>query len=74
MNISSAPGVAIREFPLTTGKADYTLYLDGRAAGASGAGPSNRGLSEPIRKSLGGARMEISANPLGAGEHGKGTP
>ena len=34
-NIHAAPGVAIREFPLTSGHgyADYLLYVDGKAAG-----------------------------------------
>ena len=30
MNISAALGIAIREFPLTTGSADYMLYADGK--------------------------------------------
>ena len=34
MNLSSAVGVAIREFPLTTGDADYLLFVNGKAAGA----------------------------------------
>ena len=33
MNISAGPGVAVREFPLTTGTADYMLYADCRALG-----------------------------------------
>ncbi len=33
MNISAGLGVAIREFPLKTGFADYLLYADGRAIG-----------------------------------------
>jgi type I restriction enzyme R subunit len=28
MNISAGPGVTVREFPLTTGEADYLLYAD----------------------------------------------
>lgn len=32
MNLS-APAVAVREFPLVTGFADYMLYLDGKAVG-----------------------------------------
>jgi type I restriction enzyme R subunit len=39
MNISASLGVAIREFPLTTGFADYLLYIDGRAAGVIEAKP-----------------------------------
>jgi type I restriction enzyme R subunit len=34
MNISAGPGVAVREFPLATGEADYLLYVDAKAAGA----------------------------------------
>ena len=33
MNISAGAGVAIREFPLQTGFADYLLYADGKAIG-----------------------------------------
>ena len=33
MNISAGVGVAIREFPLQTGFADYLLYADGKAIG-----------------------------------------
>jgi hypothetical protein len=39
MNISAALGVAIREFSLTTGEADYMLYADGRAIGVVEAKP-----------------------------------
>lgn len=31
MNISAGLGVAVREFPLTTGHADYMLYADCKA-------------------------------------------
>ena len=33
MNIFAGPGVAVREFPLTTGSADYLLYADAKAIG-----------------------------------------
>src|ERR687895_774189 len=33
-NITAAPGVAVREFPLKGGPVDYLLYVDGAAAGA----------------------------------------
>lgn len=33
MNISAGLGVAVREFPLKTGDADYMLYADSRGAG-----------------------------------------
>jgi len=38
MNISAGP-VATREFPLTTGHADYMLYVDGKAIGVVEAKP-----------------------------------
>ncbi len=33
MNIYAGPGVAVREFPLETGHADYLLYADGKVIG-----------------------------------------
>lgn len=33
MNISASVGVAVREFPLNTGAADYLLYAAGNAIG-----------------------------------------
>jgi hypothetical protein len=30
MDRTAAPGVAVCEFPLTTGSADYLLFADGR--------------------------------------------
>ena len=33
VNLYAAQGVAVREFPLTTGHADYLLFVDGKAAG-----------------------------------------
>ena len=33
MNISAGPGVAVREFPMITGEADYLLYSSGKAIG-----------------------------------------
>ena len=38
-NISAGPGVAVREFSLKTGAADYMLYVDGRALGVVEAKP-----------------------------------
>jgi type I restriction enzyme R subunit len=34
MNLYAGPGVAVREFPLTTGFADYLLFVDRKAIGA----------------------------------------
>ncbi|MDA8378677.1 MAG: DEAD/DEAH box helicase family protein [Planctomycetia bacterium] len=45
MNISAGAGVAIREFPLQTGFADYLLYAEGRAIGVVEAKPENYTLT-----------------------------
>lgn len=44
MNITAGLGVAVREFPLTTGFADYMLYADSRAIGSVEAKPEGFGL------------------------------
>ncbi len=44
MNMSAGMGVAVREFPLTTGFADYMLYVDGKALGVVEAKPEGFGL------------------------------
>jgi type I restriction enzyme R subunit len=45
MNISAGPGVAVREFPLQTGEADYLLYADGRCIGVIEAKPEGHTLT-----------------------------
>jgi type I restriction enzyme, R subunit len=45
MNISVGLGVAIREFPLTTGSAEYMLYADGKAVGEIEAKPKGHTLT-----------------------------
>ena len=45
MNISAAVGVAIREFSLTTGEADYMLYADAKAIGVVEAKPVGHTLT-----------------------------
>ena len=44
MNISAGLGVAIREFPLSIGHADYLLYIDGKACGVVEAKPEGHTL------------------------------
>ncbi len=44
MNISAGPGVAVREFPLKTGFADYMLYANGKAIGIVEAKPAGHSL------------------------------
>ena len=47
LNVHAARGVAVREFPLQSGhgRADYLLYVDGRAAGVVEAKPVGHTLS-----------------------------
>jgi type I restriction enzyme R subunit len=45
LNISAGPGVAVREFPLKTGSADYMLYADCRAVGVIEAKPEGHTLT-----------------------------
>src|SRR5260370_39631448 len=45
MNITAAPGVVVREFPLTTGKAAYLLYIDAKAVGIIEAKPEGDTLT-----------------------------
>ncbi len=44
MNISAAQGVAVREFPMLTGEADYLLYVGGKAIGVIEAKPKGHPL------------------------------
>ena len=44
-NLGAARGVAVREFPLQTGFADYLLFLDRKAIGAVEAKPEGMPLS-----------------------------
>jgi type I restriction enzyme R subunit len=45
IHISASLGVAVREFPLTTGEADYMLYADGKAIGIVEAKPKGHTLT-----------------------------
>jgi type I restriction enzyme, R subunit len=45
MNIMAGLGVAVREFPLKTGFADYLLYVDGKVIGLTEAKPEGHTLS-----------------------------
>ncbi len=45
MNLSAGVGIAVREFPLKSGFADYLLYLDGKAAGVIEAKPAGHTLT-----------------------------
>ena len=45
MNIMAGAGVAVREFPLKTGYADYLLYVDGKVIGPIEAKPEGHTLT-----------------------------
>src|SRR6478752_7426842 len=45
MNSYASLGVAVREFPLKTGEADYMLYADGKAVGVVEAKPEGHTLT-----------------------------
>ena len=45
MNITAGLGVAVREFPLKSGFADYLLYADGKAVGVIEAKPEGHTLT-----------------------------
>jgi len=44
MNLYAACGVAVREFPLSTGEADYLLFVDRKAVGVVEARPEGMTL------------------------------
>ena len=71
MNLASATGVAVCEFPMKTGAADYLLYAHGRPIGvveAKKAGTPLSGVEVQAKKYTGGlpAILESKAwyNPL----------
>jgi len=45
LNLAASLGVAVREFPLKTGPADYLLFVDRKAVGAIEAKPFGTTLS-----------------------------
>src|SRR5687767_7511434 len=45
LNRYASIGVAVREFPLSTGEADYLLFVDGKAVGVVEAKPAGTTLS-----------------------------
>jgi type I restriction enzyme R subunit len=45
LNLGASLGVAVREFPLTSGEADYLLFVDRKAAGVVEAKPEGTTLS-----------------------------
>jgi hypothetical protein len=67
MNISAGPGVAVREFPLATGKADYLLYVYAKALGGVEAKPRGHtlvGVEEQSEKYVVGVAKQLPPNGL----------
>jgi len=69
INLGEALGIAVREFPLMTGEADYMLFLDRKAVGAIEAKPEGTtlsGVAEQSEKYLAGFPKGLNAfqNPL----------
>ena len=44
MNLGESPGVAVREFPMSTGPTDYLLFVERRAVGVIEAKPEGTTL------------------------------
>lgn len=62
INLGAGLGVAVREFPLTTGEADYLLFVDRKAVGvveAKPVGTTLGGVSVQTQKYLEGIPSEI---------------
>src|SRR5512140_3076747 len=69
VNLGAARGIAVREFPLKTGYADYLLFVDRRAIGAIEAKPEGTTLTgveaqaEKYRRGAVTTPVLISATP-----------
>ena len=67
MDLSAGPGVAVRDFPLTTGFADYLLYVDRRVLEVIEAITN-------LEASLADNRPRaLNQMAMGSGKNGKGT-
>ena len=60
MNLYAGRGVAVREFPLATGDADYLLFVDRKAVGVVEAKPEGTPLSSVAEQA---ARYSIGLPP-----------
>ena len=50
LNRYASLGIAVREFPLATGEADYLLFVDGKAVGVIEAKPAGTTLSGVVEQ------------------------
>ena len=77
MNLGASQGVAVREFPMASGPADYLLFIDRKAAGAIEAKPEGTtlgGVSEQTDRYLTGvpANLPCHQSPLPFGYESTG--
>jgi len=63
LNRYAGLGVAVREFPLETGEADYLLFVDGKAVGVVEAKPEGTTLSG-VAEQAGNYVIGLPANIL----------
>lgn len=64
MNLGASLGVAVREFPLSEGPADYTLFINRKAVGVLEAKPEGTtlsGVAEQTKKYLTGIPRNVPA-------------
>jgi type I restriction enzyme R subunit len=66
MDISAGPGVAVREFPLDDGEADYLLYADGKVIGVIEAKPEEHGTLTGVESQ---SARYVSSLPVGVPAH-----
>src|SRR5690349_13554729 len=66
MNIYASLGVAVREFPLDVGEADYLLYADGKVIGVIEAKPAEHGTLTGVE---GQSAKYVSSLPEGVPSH-----
>src|SRR3954469_961151 len=70
MNLSAGLGIAVREYPLTTGEADYLLYVGGKAIGVVEAKPEGHTLKGFETQSM----KYLMGLPQGVPSYGKPLP
>src|SRR3954453_14849506 len=66
MNIYAGLGVAVREFPLDVGEADYLLYADGKVIGVIEAKPEEHGTLTGVE---GQSARYVGSLPAGVPAH-----
>jgi len=78
LNLGASVGIAVREFPMISGEADYLLFVDRKAVGATEAKPEGTtlsGVAEQSSKYLAGIPDNVPhfSDPLPFGYESTGT-